>query len=55
MFSDGLWIILLEVLLALGLLLFIIWWTMPPAKKSVEPIAGASNNPSSSESDRPTR
>jgi hypothetical protein len=29
---DGLWIIVLEALLALALLLFIVWWTMPRKK-----------------------
>jgi hypothetical protein len=29
MFESGLWIILLEALVALGLLVFIVWWTWP--------------------------
>jgi hypothetical protein len=29
MIESGLWIILLEALVALGLLLFIVWWTWP--------------------------
>jgi len=29
MFSNGLWVILLEVLVALGLGVFIVWWTLP--------------------------
>ena len=27
--GNGAWIIILESLLALGLLLFIVWWTWP--------------------------
>ena len=27
------WVLVLEALLALGLLLFIVWWTMAPAHK----------------------
>lgn len=34
MIESGLWIILLESLLALVLLVLIVWWTMPRAKKS---------------------
>ena len=26
--SEGLWIIVLEMLVALGLFVFIVWWTM---------------------------
>ena len=33
MFSNGLWIILLEVLLALALAVFIVWWTRPTHKR----------------------
>ena len=29
MVSSGLWIILLEAGVALGLLAFIVWWTLP--------------------------
>jgi hypothetical protein len=29
MFSNGLWIIFLEMLVALGLAVFIVWWTLP--------------------------
>jgi hypothetical protein len=32
MFDDGMWIIYLEALLALGLLVFIVWWTLPRKK-----------------------
>jgi plastocyanin domain-containing protein len=31
--SSGLWIILLEAGLALGLLAFIVWWTLPKKPK----------------------
>jgi hypothetical protein len=31
--QSGLWIILLEAGLALGLLLFIVWWTLPKKPK----------------------
>lgn len=34
MIESGLWIIVLESLLALALLIFIVWWTMPRGKKS---------------------
>ena len=33
MIESGLWIILLEAAIALGLLVFIVWWTMPTKKK----------------------
>ena len=33
MIESGLWIILLEAAIALGLLAFIVWWTMPKKKK----------------------
>jgi hypothetical protein len=33
MFDDGMWIIYLEALLALCLLVFIVWYTMPKQKK----------------------
>ena len=33
MIESGLWIILLEAAIALGLLVFIVWWTMPKKKK----------------------
>ena len=36
MFSDGLWIIYLEMLCAVGLAVFIVWWTMPRRKRSDE-------------------
>jgi hypothetical protein len=29
MIESGLWIILLEAAVALGLLVFIVWWTLP--------------------------
>ncbi len=32
--ADGLWIILLESLLALAMLIFIVWWTMPKKKSA---------------------
>ena len=32
MFSNGLWIIILEMLVALGLAAFIVWWTLPKRK-----------------------
>jgi hypothetical protein len=31
MIESGLWIILLEAGVALGLLVFIVWWTLPRA------------------------
>jgi hypothetical protein len=31
--SSGLWIILLEAGLALALLIFIVWWTLPKKPK----------------------
>ncbi len=37
MIESGLWIILLESVLALALLVFIVWWTMPRSKKSARP------------------
>jgi hypothetical protein len=33
MFSDGLWIIVLEMLVALALAVFIVWWTLPRRKR----------------------
>jgi hypothetical protein len=36
MFSDGLWIIYLEMLCALGLAVFIVWWTLPRRKRTDE-------------------
>jgi hypothetical protein len=33
MFASGFWIILLEMLLALGLAIFIVWYTIPKKKK----------------------
>jgi hypothetical protein len=33
MFGDGLWILVLEGVLALGLLVFIVWWTLPSAPR----------------------
>ncbi len=33
MVSSGLWIILLEAGVALGLLAFIVWWTLPKKPK----------------------
>jgi hypothetical protein len=37
--SSGLWILLLEAGLALALLVFIVWWTLPrkPKKNSDDP------------------
>jgi hypothetical protein len=32
--ADGLWIIVLESLLALAMLIFIVWWTMPKRKRT---------------------
>lgn len=32
--ADGLWIIVLESLLALAMLIFIVWWTMPKKRGS---------------------
>jgi hypothetical protein len=34
--ESGLWIILLEAGLALGLLVFIVWWTLPKKPKNGE-------------------
>jgi hypothetical protein len=28
MFKDGTWLLILEAALALGLMLFFVWWTM---------------------------
>lgn len=37
MIDSGLWIILLEAGVALGLLIFIVWWTLPRSgRKDVE-------------------
>jgi hypothetical protein len=33
MFESGLWIFILESVLALALLGFIVWWTLPRAKR----------------------
>ena len=33
MIESGLWIILLEAAVALGLLVFIVWWTLPRKNK----------------------
>ena len=32
--ADGLWIIVLESLLALAMLIFIVWWTVPKKRKT---------------------
>jgi hypothetical protein len=32
MFDSGLWIFILESILALGMLAFIVWWTLPRRK-----------------------
>ena len=37
--DDGLWIILLESLLALAMLIFIVWWTMPRTKREPADVA----------------
>ncbi len=34
MLGDGLWVLVLEGMLALGLLAFIVWWTLPSAPRS---------------------
>ncbi|MBL8385184.1 MAG: hypothetical protein JNM90_19020 [Burkholderiales bacterium] len=36
MLADGMWIILLEMLVALALGLFIVWWTWPRGRKPAE-------------------
>jgi hypothetical protein len=36
MIESGLWIILLEAAVALGLLLFIVWWTLPKKRRKPE-------------------
>jgi hypothetical protein len=41
--DDGLWIILLESLLALAMLIFIVWWTMPRKKREPDDIAKREN------------
>ncbi len=33
MFESGLWIFILESALALGLLAFIVWWTLPRRRR----------------------
>lgn len=33
MFESGLWIFFLESVLALGMLVFIVWWTLPKKRK----------------------
>ena len=33
-YSQGMWIFLLEAAVALGLLLFIVWWTWPRSEKT---------------------
>lgn len=37
MLESGLWVILLEAGLALGLVVFIVWWTMPRKPRAPEP------------------
>jgi hypothetical protein len=36
MFESGLWIFMLESALALALLAFIVWWTLPRKKRPPE-------------------
>jgi hypothetical protein len=36
MFESGLWIFMLESMLALALLAFIVWWTLPRKKRPPE-------------------
>ncbi len=40
MIESGLWIILLEAAVALGLLVFIVWWTMPKKNKDAPGASG---------------
>jgi hypothetical protein len=37
MFESGLWIFMLESVVALGVLAFIVWWTLPRKKRHPEP------------------
>lgn len=39
MIEDGSWILLLEAALALGLAVFIVWFTLPARKKSADKTA----------------
>ena len=39
MFADGSWIFLLEAGLALGLAVFIVWYTLPAKKKTADKTA----------------
>jgi hypothetical protein len=36
MFESGLWIFMLESVAALGVLAFIVWWTLPRKKRPPE-------------------
>ena len=38
--GSGLWILILEGAVALGLLLFIVWWTLPKRPETKRPEAG---------------
>ncbi len=35
--GSGLWILILEGAIAVGLLLFIVWWTLPSGNKDKRP------------------
>ncbi|HYQ94585.1 MAG TPA: hypothetical protein VEP70_07140 [Burkholderiales bacterium] len=47
--SSGLWIIVLEAALALGLVAFLVWWTLPRRRESED----REPKNSSSRSERP--
>jgi hypothetical protein len=50
-FESGLWVIVLEMFCALGLGVFIVWWTWP--RKKGERKSGAPNPPAAAQKDKP--
>jgi hypothetical protein len=40
MFSDGMWIFYLESALALGMFVFIVWWTLPKKPRDKQQASG---------------
>ena len=53
MFKDGMWIFYLESALALGMFVFIVWWTLP--KKAKAPDKNETNTLNSSRNESVAR
>jgi hypothetical protein len=52
-FASGLWVIVLEMCVAFGLAVFIVWWTWP--RKKAQPPSAAGEDKNGKQQDRTPR